>query len=486
MYKTLEIGANAVSSHLAHGDKEGKCSVVCNALCSQNNDECYQYRSISNSAEECWCNLNPKYVCGPNTECTEVDGINKCQCKQGYEGNATNTTIGCTDIDECANETLYDCNSNAQCVNIPGGYDCVCRAGYTGDGKDTTGTGCINVNECENVNSCDRNARCIDKPGFYLCECNEGYTGDGWTLTSGGTGCTRVCDILFTTETQSKNFDANNPTIEFVFGGLPDAEGTDGKNVKVITETTADINADGTDSNPEYFIIRQAENNQAQNVELGRLGENSTARICYQSSKCCTENKTFPITATNFNGYKSDGALTIQFDATNSVDNNGEGGACSNQPINDNTKVTLEYYPSCSSCRYIYIPALERQFNKDEPEINFVFNQLPKAQPNTTVTFTVMVHADINSDSEYFLVREAESDAFIVPNNEMASLVGKDPQDCDDSCCTEWKTFTMTAELFNSYASDGDVTIQLDATSNVGLDCANNMASVSIRYITCA
>ena len=81
----------------------------------------------------------------------------------------------CSDVNECADESLFQCDPNAECVNKVGTYDCQCLAGYDGDGKT-----CTNLDECAlGVDSCDSNAECFDTDGSFTCACNAGYEGDG-------------------------------------------------------------------------------------------------------------------------------------------------------------------------------------------------------------------------------------------------------------------------------------------------------------------
>ena len=83
----------------------------------------------------------------------------------------------CSDVNECADESLFQCDPNAKCVNKVGNYDCQCLAGYKGDGKT-----CINLDECAlGIDSCDSNAQCSDTDGSFTCTCNAGYEGDGMT-----------------------------------------------------------------------------------------------------------------------------------------------------------------------------------------------------------------------------------------------------------------------------------------------------------------
>ena len=76
----------------------------------------------------------------------------------------------CSDVDECATE-FHGCSDNGYCYNVPGSFSCHCHIGYAGDPYSPTG--CVDVNECAEIEStaCSDNSLCINVPGTYLCEC---------------------------------------------------------------------------------------------------------------------------------------------------------------------------------------------------------------------------------------------------------------------------------------------------------------------------
>jgi hypothetical protein len=112
--------------------------------------------------------------CGDNTVCAGDSGSRRCECAEGFSGNAAN---GCEDIDEC--EDSDRCGDNGRCINMPGGYVCGCAEGFQRvDGE------CRNVNECEReLDLCDPNADCQDTDTSYSCTCKEGFEGDGRTCS---------------------------------------------------------------------------------------------------------------------------------------------------------------------------------------------------------------------------------------------------------------------------------------------------------------
>jgi hypothetical protein len=102
-------------------------------------------------------------------------------CIKGYGGNPPSTS--CTDIDECT--TRRPCGINAiNCTNTEGSYSCSCKSGYK-DTSATTGSGCVNINECrEGGNNCNViNENCVDTDGSFNCVCKTGYTGTAGNCT---------------------------------------------------------------------------------------------------------------------------------------------------------------------------------------------------------------------------------------------------------------------------------------------------------------
>lgn len=98
-------------------------------------------------------------VCGPYSQCRDVNGYAVCSCLPSYTGRSPNCRPECV-IDA-------DCSSNLACVN----------------------------HRCQDVcaGSCAENALCYVVDHRAICTCIEGYTGDPFAA------CTviRCKDICF-------------------------------------------------------------------------------------------------------------------------------------------------------------------------------------------------------------------------------------------------------------------------------------------------
>ncbi|XP_077861433.1 uncharacterized protein LOC100372549 [Saccoglossus kowalevskii] len=149
-----------------------------------------------------------------NGICYVLDGVQQCQCEQGYELDAAdqNTCLqidecdrgtdmcyhnchdetpgyrcscregytldvddrSCSDIDECIGR-MHNCTALEECINTDGGFKCVCIPGYGSD----SGI-CEDVDECQsNTSMCHVNATCTNTIGQYECDCNDGFSGNG-------------------------------------------------------------------------------------------------------------------------------------------------------------------------------------------------------------------------------------------------------------------------------------------------------------------
>ena len=81
--------------------------------------------------------------------------------------------MGCSDINECANEN--SCDEDSICNNTIGSYSRARNGGYSGDGVN-----CDDINECHNdSHNCSVNGSCTNLKGSYECSCNNGFNGDG-------------------------------------------------------------------------------------------------------------------------------------------------------------------------------------------------------------------------------------------------------------------------------------------------------------------
>nr|XP_043639437.1 wall-associated receptor kinase 3-like [Erigeron canadensis] len=92
------------------------------------------------------------YVCAENSVCVDDIIGYRCQCAQGYQGNAY-LPNGCQDVNECEDALLHSCTHI--CKNTVGNHTCHCPKGYSGDGlKDGT--------------RCTKNRTSAQKLGIYM------------------------------------------------------------------------------------------------------------------------------------------------------------------------------------------------------------------------------------------------------------------------------------------------------------------------------
>ena len=132
-------------------------------------------------------------ICGDHAACINDPGVYACHCDPGYYSDDGHTP--CTDVDECTSSdpVLHNCNLHASCSNTAGSFTCACNEGWTGNGIDEGG--CTNIDECTDETDvlCHVNADCSDDSPGYTCTCSTGYTGDG---LAAGSGCTDINECL--------------------------------------------------------------------------------------------------------------------------------------------------------------------------------------------------------------------------------------------------------------------------------------------------
>ena len=108
------------------------------------------------------CSLGT-HNCHRSASCINNDGFYQCKCNSGYAGDGTN----CDDIDECKSKP---CDINAFCENNEGSFECICDTGFFGDGFSEY-FGCSDIDECaENTHDCQSGFRCKNVVGRFICE----------------------------------------------------------------------------------------------------------------------------------------------------------------------------------------------------------------------------------------------------------------------------------------------------------------------------
>ena len=134
-------------------DTDGRCAPN---LCHSNHDCRDEYSCLSNQNGILDCiNVCEGIRCGSNAQCVGKDHQPFCACKEGFEGNPGDISIGCRPKDLCATDT--DCSSVEVCrLNATGVKHC--------------------VHGCEEE-ICGPNTRCTVSNHFVICTCVEGYTG---------------------------------------------------------------------------------------------------------------------------------------------------------------------------------------------------------------------------------------------------------------------------------------------------------------------
>uniref|UniRef100_A0AC34RPW2 EGF-like domain-containing protein n=1 Tax=Panagrolaimus sp. JU765 TaxID=591449 RepID=A0AC34RPW2_9BILA len=129
------------------------------------------------------CKQSPS-VC-PNFEpdtCINTNGSFTCGCKSGYakpKNCEDPKKCACVDIDECLVGTKVNgkfkpaCGPNAKCQNTLGAHKCECSEGYSGDAYNE---GCKISDACKAKNPCDKDTQdCVSAGDKAVCACKKGY-----------------------------------------------------------------------------------------------------------------------------------------------------------------------------------------------------------------------------------------------------------------------------------------------------------------------
>ncbi|KAI5719789.1 hypothetical protein M8J76_014878 [Diaphorina citri] len=112
--------------------------------------------------------------CGPNADCVTSDHTSSCLCRNGYEGNPSDLTVGCR-------PRPLSCHTNNDC---PANYYCygeLCRTSCQSDEECGLGEKCLQGqcnNPCERQGACGVNSLCNVLTHRKVCFCPRGFTGD--------------------------------------------------------------------------------------------------------------------------------------------------------------------------------------------------------------------------------------------------------------------------------------------------------------------
>ncbi|KAM5280077.1 stabilin-1 [Ctenodactylus gundi] len=113
--------------------------------------------------------------CHLHARCTIQEGIARCVCVDGFEGDG----YSCTRSNPCSQPDRGGCSENAECVpGDLGTHSCRCHKGWSGDGRV-----CVAIDECEldTRGGCHADALCsYVGPGQSRCTCKLGFAGDGY------------------------------------------------------------------------------------------------------------------------------------------------------------------------------------------------------------------------------------------------------------------------------------------------------------------
>lgn len=132
--------------------------------------------------------------CGPNADCIPVDHEGHCSCRNGYQGNPKDFSVGCTPKPVTCRVTS-DCPANTYCydrfcrrkyinnkivINIITKIVCVITAPCQTDSECSLDEKCLKgqcLGPCEVKDACGMNAKCTAINHDKLCSCPEGFTG---------------------------------------------------------------------------------------------------------------------------------------------------------------------------------------------------------------------------------------------------------------------------------------------------------------------
>jgi hypothetical protein len=122
---------------------------------------------------------NPnRRACKDIAQCRNTIGSFTCDCPSGTHKayGPDGEFIRCDDVNECDRKKFSFCVPTTEggvCTNTFGEFSCSCARGFTGSGYSDR-DGCTDVNECnDNTHDCGTSQRCLNSFGSFFCECKE-------------------------------------------------------------------------------------------------------------------------------------------------------------------------------------------------------------------------------------------------------------------------------------------------------------------------
>ncbi len=276
------------------------------------------------------CNDNSD-GCDSNPDaCRNQAGSFSCVCPEGFRGNGVGEN-GCQDIDECV-ENRDNCDGDPDaCRNAVGSFMCLCPSGYRGNGVGIDG--CIEIDECaENTDGCDSDPNaCVNTPGSFMCQCPRGFRGNG----RGENGCAEIdecaegIDNCSDDATCTNTVGSYNCTCKSGYRG----DGVTCNDINECAEGTAGCHADATCTNSRgSFACACKDGYRGDGVSCANIDECSEEPdTCHADANCFDVPGSYNCVCRD--GYSGDGKSCTDIDeCASGVANCASDATCENSP----------------------------------------------------------------------------------------------------------------------------------------------------------